>query len=103
MPVKSRVSKRRPWTVSDEVLDAFKTARATEHTYFSCRPEVCAAPSPNEHCQTCRDYLEAGRVLHRLLGLQPWRPCVTDVSDPEEDPEVFEMRQQIEARLAERG
>ena len=104
MPVKVRRDKRKAWVVTDEVLDAFVTTQATEDTYARCtRNEGCTAPSPGQRCAACEDYLEAGRVLHRLLGLQPWRPCVTHITGPAEDAEVWEMRQEIEARLAERG
>ena len=103
MPMKARTRKRRAWTVTAAVVDAFQTAQATEDTYIRCaRNEGCTAPSPGQRCQTCEDYLEAGRVLHRLLGLQPWRPCVTHITGPEEDAEVWQMREEIEARLAER-
>jgi hypothetical protein len=100
MPVKVKATKRKAWVITDEVLDAYEAAQATEGTYSSCiRNEGCTAPSPGQHCQTCRDYLDAGRALHRLLGLQPWRPCVTQITGPAEDVEVWEMREEIEARL----
>lgn len=104
MPVKARVSKRRAWTITDEVLYALVTARDTDEVYISCiRGEGCFSTDRTLHCETCARHLEARRTLSRLLNLPPWRPDPGQISGPEEDPNVWAMLQEIERNLAARG